>query len=66
LAIRFANARRSPSKAERDGHDLGHDLVDVVNAFAPLKTQRERKRVGEVARVRRRELVGHRDWSETD
>jgi hypothetical protein len=30
------------------GHDLRHDLVDVVDALAALKAQRESERVGEV------------------
>jgi hypothetical protein len=39
-------------------HDLGHDLVGVVGALATVIAQRERERVGEVARVRWSEPVG--------
>jgi hypothetical protein len=38
--------------------DLCHNLVGVVDALAALKAQRERQRVGEVARVGGREPVG--------
>ena len=43
-------------------NDLRHDLVGVVHALAPLKAERESERVGEFARIGRRELgngVGH-------
>jgi hypothetical protein len=32
-------------------HDLGHDLIGVVNALAPVKAQRESERSGQVARI---------------
>ena len=32
------------------GDDLGHDLVDIVDALAPVKSQRERESRGKVRR----------------
>jgi len=42
-------------------HDLGHELVGIVDTLAPLKSQCVRERVGEVARVRGRRLACRND-----
>jgi Rap1a immunity proteins len=39
-------------------HDLGHDLVGVVNTLPALVSKRKGKRSGQVGRVGGRELVG--------
>jgi hypothetical protein len=48
-------------------HDLGHDLICVVDALATGIPQRERERSGKVGRVGGRELVvGQRELPEDD
>jgi hypothetical protein len=51
-------------------HDLGHDLIGVVNALAPVKAQRESERSGKVARIGGREFfvvhtIEHRSSART-